>query len=526
MNTHLHSVAILVTCYLSMQQALAQNTAPYWSLAGNTQATTSSKLGTTNNVALKFYTNNVQRMVIGRNTGNVGIGTRNPTERLHIFSPFGVNAFRVQVAGNTKLLVHSRGGVSVGANVTPPANGLYVAGKVGIGTTASDSAYKMNVEGGLKVHAEWPEEDDGAGSYAVYAEGATGVYGKGGWTGVEGNGYAGVLGSGTVGVWGTGQAGVYGEGSEDIGTYGVLGYCSSCTAVYGMSDGNLGVHGYSADREGGFFESENGNGLAARTTSGTYAGAFYGAVFVSSTFTASDQNLKQDVQEFEGAMSIIGKLKPRQYNYKNDEKYAFLHLPKGSHYGLLAQDVEEVLPELVSTAEHQVWNAQEQRTMVEPRAKGATAAIVQLPAGKQKEESVSLKAVNYIELIPILVKGMQEQQQENVKLKARIANLEELVSRLTGNQISTLTSTGTLGQNVPNPVKTATRISYSVAEGNNSAQLLITDVLGKSIKTVPLSKSGTLNLDATSLSSGTYYYLLIVDGITVDTKKMVVVHNN
>src|SRR5258706_12907196 len=84
----------------------AQNTSPYWSLAGNSNATTSSKLGTTNAVSLRFLTKNSERMRIDT-LGRVGIGTTSPSDKLHINSAAGFNAFRAQVNSSTKLLVHS-----------------------------------------------------------------------------------------------------------------------------------------------------------------------------------------------------------------------------------------------------------------------------------------------------------------------------------------------------------------------------------------------------------------------------------
>jgi hypothetical protein len=80
-----------------------------------------------------------------------------------------------------------------------------------------------------------------------------------------------------------------------------------------------------------------------------------------------------------------------------------------------------------------------------------------------------------------------------------------------------------LEQNIPNPVKGSTRISYSVPEGSSKAQLLLTDALGRTLKTVSISSSGTLNLDAATLSSGVYNYTLVVDGKTLQTRKMTVV---
>src|ERR1700733_5280630 len=64
---------------------IAQNTSPYWSLAGNSNATSSSKLGTSKNISLRFYTNNVQRMIINSAAGFVGIGTASPENTLHVF---------------------------------------------------------------------------------------------------------------------------------------------------------------------------------------------------------------------------------------------------------------------------------------------------------------------------------------------------------------------------------------------------------------------------------------------------------
>ena len=63
---------------------MSQSTAPYWSLAGNSEVTTSTKLGTTTNVGLRFYTNNVQRMIINSAAGYVGIGTGSPVNILTV----------------------------------------------------------------------------------------------------------------------------------------------------------------------------------------------------------------------------------------------------------------------------------------------------------------------------------------------------------------------------------------------------------------------------------------------------------
>lgn len=67
----------LVMLYALVVCSMAQNTSPYWSLVGNNNATSSSKLGTTNGVDLRFFTNNGERMRINV-AGAVGIGTTAP----------------------------------------------------------------------------------------------------------------------------------------------------------------------------------------------------------------------------------------------------------------------------------------------------------------------------------------------------------------------------------------------------------------------------------------------------------------
>src|SRR6185295_4718179 len=68
--------------------ANAQNTSLYWSLAGNSNSTSSSKFGTTNSVSLRFFTNNIERLRL-TNTGRVGIGITNPVNILTVKSGGG-----------------------------------------------------------------------------------------------------------------------------------------------------------------------------------------------------------------------------------------------------------------------------------------------------------------------------------------------------------------------------------------------------------------------------------------------------
>ncbi|MEL6987393.1 MAG: hypothetical protein AAGK97_06140 [Bacteroidota bacterium] len=72
-----------------------------------------------------FYSDGNERMRILGN-GKIGIGTSSPGDRLQIDASAGEDALRVRIGGTTRLRVHDNGGVSIGANRTPPSAGMVV----------------------------------------------------------------------------------------------------------------------------------------------------------------------------------------------------------------------------------------------------------------------------------------------------------------------------------------------------------------------------------------------------------------
>ena len=105
-----------------------------------------------------------------------------------------------------------------------------------------------------------------------------------------------------------------------------------------------------------------------------------------------------------GSLEKILKLKPKKYFYKTDD-FKQLELPKNKKCGLIAQEVEAVLPEIVTY---------ETMPLVDIDENGN-----KIPADQLKKPE-KYKSVNYLELIPVLINAIQEQQKEIDILKAQM----------------------------------------------------------------------------------------------------------
>src|SRR6266536_1003177 len=376
-----------------------------------------------------------------------------------------------------------------------------------------------------------------AQTYGLFGSGDNGVYGSGNTAGVHGTGTIyGVYGSGTTyGVYGTGiyygmsgysidGEGIYGLSGTGYGVHGSSGYIGvygdGPFGVYGTSE-QYGVFGTSNNSLCGNFYSSNGYGIRAGTTNGFYAGVFDGSVYTfGGYYSSSDKNLKKNIQDFGDAMSIINKLKPKNYEFRNDDKFATLNLPKGTHFGLIAQEVEEVLPNLVKESPQEIGSKADEiikPKIIEGKAPDVANNQKIIKPELSKKEIMNTKGVNYEELIPIIIKGMQEQDTKIEALTQLVKQLQGSSSNLGSQDNAAVNaaslSNAALDQNVPNPLTNNTSIRYTIPAGSK-AQLNITDNNGNTVKQILLTSTGkgVVNIEASTLSAGTYSYTLIVNG--------------
>ena len=113
-----------------------------------------------------------------------------------------------------------------------------------------------------------------------------------------------------------------------------------------------------------------------------------GSVRASGVALTSDARLKTNVAELDDALSTVNKLRPVSYDKKATIESSNYDMHE---IGFIAQEVQKILPDLVTE-------------------------------GKDKDKTLGL---NYIELIPVLTKAIQEQQKEIDALKAEVKKLKK-----------------------------------------------------------------------------------------------------
>ena len=308
------------------------------------------------------------------------------------------------------------------------------------------------------------------------------------------------------------QLAVFGNavGSQPLNeyrAYGLYGIAGNRTSGY-----NYGVYG----ELGG---SSNGAGVFGTIANmvprinGMYAGYFYGDTYVTGTLTAgnittlSDARYKSNIQQINSsALSKIAALNPVQYTMLSGNAIALANTEQSDtctmtmttsnedltranqiHYGLLAQEVKELYPELVH------------------------------------EDAAGVLSINYTELIPLLIQAVQD-------LSDQVSSLSNTSSASARKQApkqpdsTTEAVIATLYQNNPNPFTEETVISYIVPVEAQQASIYIYNMVGEQLSKYDISTfgDGNITISANELYVGTFLYSLVVDGKLIDTKQMII----
>ena len=311
--------------------------------------------------------------------------------------------------------------------------------------------------------------------------------------------------------------------------FGVLGIVSPINNTHGRNYGLGGMVGYSGDHYGGtgVYGASSAVYYAHPTNiQGTYAGYFKGPVRITGELTApnmyipTDSRLSENVESLNErggktctldnllAMNVI------EYNMKSrisdelpesiekdatdKEREAYECLKRDEmkicarrHFGIDAEELQKVYPDLVL------------------------------------EGQDGYLSVNYVELVPLLIRSIQELKAELDELKGKndtdggsAARRESRLSNSADTRISPINAV--LYQNTPNPFTAQTEIRFSLPDDAPASYIYIFDMNGRMQKQIPVDTSQqSVTINGYELSAGIYLYSLVVGGQEIDTKRMI-----
>lgn len=289
--------------------------------------------------SIEAYANGL--ISLAQYSGNVGIGNTSPTDRLSVNGTgyFGAN-------------LTAAADVSVTGNVT--ATSVYTSNW--FRSTGSSGWYSQTYGGGFYMSdTSWLRTYNNKGLRV----GGT---------------------AGTVAVsTDTSQLQVFngsGTGDNDVAAISFL-----CTGIYGTkmhlrSDGYFGIGGWSAAQWRWYVNLGNGDMTAAGNVT-----------------AYSDIRLKENISKLENALGKIKKLNGVKFNWKDMPDV--VGNPGKADFGILAHEVEEVAPELIS------------------------------PSAHKSPDGDPYKTVAYDKLVPLLIEAIKD-------LSSQVDDLKEQVKELKG----------------------------------------------------------------------------------------------
>lgn len=234
------------------------------------------------------------------------------------------------------------------------------------------------------------------------------------------------------------------------------------------------------------------------------------------SWTTSDGRFKTNVQEKVPGLSFINLLRPVVYNFDAGKFENFLMKQMPDSVKAKRKAAFKKMSSKAGSILQTGFIAQE--VLEAAKKAGYNYNGVHVPENDADNYSLS-----YEKMVVPLVKAVQELSRQNEEMKKEIAELKTMMTLLTNKQNISIGS-GMLQQNIPNPVTSSTSISYSLPVNTKYAEVVITDKLGKKLKTVQLSGagSGTIDINTAALARGTYQYSLFINGSLTETKQMIV----
>jgi len=302
-----------------------------------------------------------------------------------------------------------------------------------------------------------------------------------------------------------------------------------------LSNGKVGIGTNSVNWETKLQIADGGNNIAiAPNAGGTNVGAYkagggtarldfwhsvskWNNIRMRAYSLSSDTALKRDIYPIENATTILKQIKAYSYYFKSDSVE-----DSTKDYGVLAQEIEEILPELVDTAKGDMfvnYNAfigiliagfNEQQTLLEQQQNKIE--ILQKIITTQETDLIELKT---------LLKDFYQLQEHVYKCCGTPKGGLHIPEQLEGLQFSQ--EKAILYQNTPNPFSSNTEIAYNLPVTAQQAMIYIYNLQGAELKSYSLTQTGlnTITVYGSELPAGMYLYTLVVNNEIIDTKRMI-----
>lgn len=297
------------------------------------------------------------------------------------------------MSSSTDNWVNTTGDVMTGQLTVNSTNGVLFSGTYDSGTIPAEGSGtrmmwypgKAAIRAGRVDGTEWDDTNIGSGSFAAginnIASGSTSI--AIGLDVTASGSSAAAFGRNTI-ASGTGSTAI-GWFPTASGDYTMaMGLSTNaqsyCSLAFGRNNADSGTSDTWVDQEL-ILSIGDGTSTSARSNSLTFSKNGY--MWIQGTLTQnSDRNLKSDIQSLPNALQNLQKINGVSYKWRDTAT-----MGSKREFGVIAQEVEQVYPELVG-------------------------------------ENEGFKTTNYIGLVPVLIEAVKTQQRMIEKLEQRIATLE------------------------------------------------------------------------------------------------------
>jgi hypothetical protein len=380
--------------------------------------------------------------IYNSNSGNVGLGTSSPSSKLDING--GILRTNSRVSSSQKYpLGHNTGGDLLGIDPTwsneelqayfnsskvtwendasaPSGWSIKIDGKVNVGGQYNTGFPYIPVENGAVYHMEcWIRSASGTNGHYMgsidYNESFSSLGGNPGsfgyWTMSNtsiGTGWTKV--TGTITGFGN-SVGQFENGTKYWTPQALFNYTGGGVSYISgwkvTKVSSSGADGYWTRNGSDLYNNNLGDNVGIGLSNPSYKLHVAGRLKTNGINETSDARLKKDINQISNALDNVLQMRGVTYNWRKDE-YPDKGLEEGLQYGLIAQELEAIIPELVKTEDNaEAW-----------------------------------KSIEYSHLVPVLIEAikelhtdLEEQKSENQSLRTSIKTLDERLRAIENNEV-------------------------------------------------------------------------------------------